>query len=399
MNKKIIFVVLFLFLPGVLALGIAPGRTTVDFVPGLVKDVSVTILNSEQKDIDLIVSAQGELQDYISFSETTIHMTSDEISHPLNYQLRLPQTLEPGLQTADVIVVELPGRFVQTGEMSVGAAVALLTQVHVNVPYPGKYAEADMNVMPKKDANVEFYVPVFSRGEFTLTSVKAKIEIYNSPGELIATVGTNEVSIEGGGRQELAAVWDASNVASGTYKAKATVLWDEGVTTIEKEFKIGEKHLILENIEVNDFSLGDIAKFEILVANTWGEAIKDVYAEMIVLGKDGNVLASFKSPTSDVSPDDKTLLLAFWDTNGVLEGDYDSVLNLVYEETKEPTTLTLDVKDRKITIYGAGIIISSGITDSGISKGLLYFLIIVIVILVLANISWFMLLRKKLMKK
>ena len=157
--------------------------------------------------------------------------------------------------------------------------------------------------------------------------------------------------------------------------------------------------MVLENIEVNDFKLGEIAKFEILVHNAWAETIKDAYSEMVVYSDDGNVLADFKSPTSDVAAGEEALMLAFWDTKGVIEGDYDSTLFLIYEAVRDPTTLTLQVEDDEIIIIGAGFIITGGVTDGGISKNLLYLLIVVIVILVLANISWFFYLRKRFAKK
>ncbi|MBU1988480.1 MAG: hypothetical protein KKD94_03300, partial [Nanoarchaeota archaeon] len=317
-------------------------------------------------------------------------------SKEVSYTLKLPQELSPGLHTADVVLVQLPEEFIETGQMSVGAAVAVLNQVYVRVPYPGKYAEAEMNVIgPKANGEVEFVIPVFSRGEFTLTSVKASVEVFSALNEKVATVYADEVSIPGGGRAELRAVWDASSVAPGPYRAVVTIVWDEGTTKVEKEFIVGEKRLVLEGIEVNDFKLGDIAKFEILVKNSWSETIKGAYAEIVVYSESGNILATFKSPNYDVASDEKEIMFAFWDTKGVIEGSYDSSLFLRYEGKADKKDLTLEVKDDGITIIGAGYVISAGVSSSGISKGLLIFLISAIVVLALANISWFLYLRKK----
>ena len=47
MNRNIIFALMFLFVAGsVCALGITPGRTTVDFQPGLKRDVSFEVVNT-----------------------------------------------------------------------------------------------------------------------------------------------------------------------------------------------------------------------------------------------------------------------------------------------------------------------------------------------------------------
>jgi hypothetical protein len=399
MGKKIILLVFLLMIVPVSALGVSPGKTTIDFIPGLEKNISINLLNSEQKEVNLVVSAQGELKDYFFIPETTIHFNATEISKTFSYTVRLPQQLSPGSHTTSIVVVQLPDVFIQSGEMSVGAAVAVLSQLTVNAPYPGKYAEADVNIAgPKEDGIVKFYVPVFSKGTFTLTSVKAEVEIYTLANEKIATVYTNEVSIDGGSMKELSAEWDSSSIAPGPYRAKVTVFYDEGTVSAEKEFTVGKKRLIVEGVEVNDFSLGDIAKFEVAAQSTWSEMIKDAYVEMVVYSDDGNILANFKSPNYDIPPNEKVQMLAFWDTNGVIEGDYDTTMFLNYGSVKDPTTLTLRVEDNKITIIGAGYIISAGAVGGGISSTLLTTLIVVIVLLTLANISWFVYLRKKFTK-
>jgi hypothetical protein len=403
MSKRtiLLFVLLLVMSENVLALGIYPGRTTIDFTPGLEKTVSFTIVNSEQKDISLVISAQGELQDYISISQNVVRMKADEPPKEISYTVRLPQQLKPGLHTTNVVVVQMPEEFAEgeSEQFSVGAAVAILTQVYVNVPYPGKYGEAELNIF-NRDGKVVFAVPVFSRGEFALMNVKASIDVYTSLNEKVATLYTNEIpEIAGKGRAELITEWDESNIAPGPYRAVATVSWGEGTTAVEKEFNLGEKRLNLEGIEVSDFKLGDIAKFEILVKNNWGEKVKGAFAEVVVYSESKNVLADFKSQTYDVGASEKILMNAFWDTKGVNEGSYATTLFLRSEGTSDKQELILEVKKDEILIIGAGFNISAGVSGTGISRGLLIFLITLIVILALANISWFVFLRKKFAKK
>ncbi|MFH1289871.1 MAG: hypothetical protein ABIH92_00510 [Nanoarchaeota archaeon] len=403
MSKKTIFSILFfiVMLQSVLALGTFPGRQTIDFVPGMEKTFTFTVVNSEQRDINVVISAQGELQDYIFIPEVVVRMSASETSKEISYTVKLPQELPPGLHTADVVLVQLPDQFVDTGQMSVGAAVAVLTQVYVRVPYPGKYGEVNLNVFgPNENGEMTFAVPVFSRGEFALTGVKASVEVYTSLNEKVASVYTNEIaSIPGKDRAELIANWDPQGAAPGPYRAVAKVTWGEGTESVEKEFTLGERRLTLEGVEVNDFKLGEIAKFEILVENHWSETIEGAYAEMIVYSESGNILADFKSPTYDIGPNNNELMLAFWDTQGVNEGSYDSTLFLKYAGTSDQNDLTIEVDEKKITIIGAGYIITAGVSGTGISKGLLIFLVGLIIVLALANISWFMYLRKRLAKK
>jgi len=404
MIKKIFVfsLVLLILIEGAFALGTFPGRTTIDFVPGLEETVKFTIVNSEERNVNLVISAQGELQDYVHISENVIKMAANEASREISYSLKLPQKLEPGLRTADVVIVQLPDQFVETGQMSVGAAVAVLTQVHVNVPYPGKYGEINLNVLgPDEKGAVTFAVPVFSKGEFALIGVKGTIDIYTSMNEKVATVHTNEVAeIPGQGRAELIAEWDVSSSAPGPYRAEATVTWGEGTEKIEKEFVLGGQGLNLGSIEVNDFTLGEIAKFEALVENGWNEKAENAFVEIIVYSEGGNVLADFKSQTYDIESGDDVLMLAFWDTKGVVENTYDSKLFLRFDGgSDQQQDLKLDVRAKEIVIIVAGYTFRGGVTGGGISRGLLIFLIAAIVVLVLANVSWFLYLRKKIGRK
>ncbi len=400
MNNKTAFLAVFgilalLLAPNVLALGISPGRTTVDFTPGLERTVSFSIVNSENKDMNIVVAAQGELKDYITINDKSFSMSSEEGSRQVTYTIRLPKELSPGLHTAEIVVLQLP----EEGKLSeayIGAALAVVTQLHVNVPYPGKYAEASLNVIgPESDGKISFVMPVLSRGEFDLVNVRATIDIYTSLNKKVATLNTNEVSIPSRKRKEIVAVWDSSKAPPGPYRAVATLLYDEKSLTLEKDFEVGEKRLKIEKIEVNDFSLGDIAKFEMLVENTWSEAVRGVYSEMNIYNKDKKLMAEFKSPTYDIDPLSKTLMVSFWDTAGVKEGTYDSTVYLRYGGKSEKEDLKIEVRENEINVIGLGYAISERRAPRGENNGLVTILVIAIVILVMINLLWFLFLRRK----
>ena len=130
----------------VFALGITPARTTFDFSPGMSQTVDFSVLNSEHKELNLVIYAKGELADYISLKENSAVLSAQQESRQFSYTLDLPNDLSPGLHTADVIALSLPGKS-PSSEAYVGAAIAVVTQVYVYVPYPYKYAEADLNIV------------------------------------------------------------------------------------------------------------------------------------------------------------------------------------------------------------------------------------------------------------
>jgi len=137
-----ILAVLFIFfflVSSVYALGVTPARTTMDFGPGLKRDVSFEIINSEAKDMKLIISAQGELAEYITPSSKEITISSSEESRKISYEVKLPLNLGPGLHTANIVIRELPGEG-EISEAYVQATLAVVTQLYVYVPIPGKHA-------------------------------------------------------------------------------------------------------------------------------------------------------------------------------------------------------------------------------------------------------------------
>ena len=77
------------------ALGITPGRTTMDFEPGLEKTVSFTIFNDEHKAFDAYVYIEGDLRDYITIDQDRFSFSESDNSKGFTYRVKLPQKLDP----------------------------------------------------------------------------------------------------------------------------------------------------------------------------------------------------------------------------------------------------------------------------------------------------------------
>src|SRR3989344_1123342 len=60
----LIFILLVFLISEVSALGLTPAKAIVDFSPSLSKSMSFTIVNSEKKDLNIIIAPQGELRDF-----------------------------------------------------------------------------------------------------------------------------------------------------------------------------------------------------------------------------------------------------------------------------------------------------------------------------------------------
>ncbi len=397
MDKKILFIIGVIILScNVFALGITPGRTTFEYNSGEGKVVDFSVVNTEKKEMNLIVIVEGEFNESIGLSENSFKMTASEESKTLSFTFKMPASLTPGLHESRIVVLQLPEKAASGGAF-VGSVVGVATQIHVNVPYPGKYLEGEINVVQNDDGKIIFAIPVTNRGDLDLTRVKGTIDIYSKLNEKVTTINTNEISLVSKERKEIVAELDTSKMNVGPYRAVVSVIYDEKVLKIEKEFNIGEKKLGVEDIAVNDFSLGEIAKFEVLVENKWSEIINDVYTEMVVYNKEGGKIAEFKSANYNIDGLSKSLIVSFWDTDGVKKGTYDSSLFLKYGESSTQRDLKLQVDDKKIDVIGFGYTLRA--KDEKGALNIVNTLIWIVVVLIIVNVSWFMFLRKKFMKK
>ncbi len=395
MNK--LFIIIVMLIPLSSAFGITPAQKIFDYSPGTEQTYSFEIVNSENKRVNLVILPDGELKDYVSLSQYYVTLTPDIPSIAITYKVKIPSGLSPGPHYADIVITEVPDASSSSSTTFVGSIVGIVTKVLIDVPYPGKYAQSDLSISSTNEGKTAFVIPLVSKGKLDIARARAIIDIFTPLNEKIATLSTQEVSILSGERKELSVEWDVSSVSPGRYFAYATVLYDESVLNLEKEFSVGKDTLDLKSVEVNDFSLGEIAKFEFLVENTLNSPANDVYISMQVFNGDDEVMADFKSATYTLEPFSSKLLVAFWDTEGVRVGNYKAKAFINYGQSSMQKELTLDVSENDISVIGVGYVVSSA-SSSG-NSSLITVLVIAVVVLVLLNLTWFLLLRKKASKK
>ena len=385
-----VFVILLFCIGNIVALGLTPARTTVNFEPNLKRTVIFSVVNSEKADLNLDVYTRGELSSSISLERNSLVLGKDESSREVSYNFNLPEKLSPGLHTAEIIVAQPPNG--ENGDSYVGATLAVATQLYVIVPYPGKYAEADVNILTR-DGETRVIIPVSNLGEFDLVSVKANIDIFDENGEKIKSFNTGEVSIKTKEKKEIIGIVTPSLI--GNYRAVVTLLYDGETLNIEKRFSSFEQELELQQISIDNFNLGQIAKFEMLVENYKNAEIKNVYSQTNIFNSNGELMADFKSQTYDISAKSKKLLTSYWDTKGVKEGTYNSKVYLKYADQSFEKQLKFEVLQNEIRVIGLGYVISQ---QAGSDNSLITILVIIIIILVLVNLAWFFFFRKKLKK-
>lgn len=400
MGSKSIFIWIFAVtlllscVSGAWAIGITPGRTTIDFGQDNHKTITVKVINSDHKDLNLKVIVRGDLNQSISLNGNTFAMKSTEEEKELTFDFNPPADISPGAHMAEVVVVE-DVQVSQNGKASVGASLGVATQVALFVPYPGKYLEGELNVAGDESSK-KFIIALNSRGQDAIQSAKAEIVIYDAQGNEVNRTTTDEISLAAGESKEITGEWKVDK-PTGQYTAKAVLTYDGKQVLLQKDFQVGEKILDLQRIYVDGFKLGDIAKFNMVVQNKWNEPINGAYAEMRVFDNAMSQIADFKSATYDIPQGVQTTMNYYWDTKDVSAGTYNANVILYYNNQKTQQDMKLDVAQNSITVMGLGYVVSSDNTSSG-GSNIVMILSVIIGFLVLLNVLWFVLLRKRVKK-
>ena len=392
----LVSLVIVLTLQNVLAIGITPGRTTLNFEPGLHKEVGFSIINSEHKDMSVVFIVKGNLSESITLTQTYVEFLASEESKSFSYTVDLPQKFnKPGKYEAEIVALEMPKDIKEQGAF-VGATVAVVTQLHVYVPYPGKYIEAEVDVIEsREEGKIFFLIPMINRGKLDIVNAKAVIDVYTSLNEKVVSLETDTESLNSLERKQVMAEWTA-DVNPGKYLAVATIMYDNQVTKVEKEFNIGEMALEILEVIIRDFELGEIAKFNTLVENKWSNDLTEVYLNILVYNDEGEIMADFKSPTYDIDALSKSEMVSYWDTAGVKKGTYDGKIILKYEGKSTEKNIQLKITDDEIEVIGVTghVIVKKKSTFNANN-----ILIILVIFLIVVNIVWFVIVKRLVKRK
>ncbi|MCD6590687.1 MAG: hypothetical protein J7K72_01810, partial [Candidatus Aenigmarchaeota archaeon] len=377
------------------AIGVTPARKTLQFEPGLEQTVTFKILNNEHKDFTAYVYAEGDLKEYVTAEKNIIEFKESDDSKPFTYHIKLPEKIEkPGEHWAKIVVMEMQPKREGEGQV-VMATTAVIHQLLVKVPYPGKYAEVQLSIDESEPGEITtFYVKIFNVGDEKIFKAKATVDILGPTNEKIATVESDEISVDSKKRGDLVIPWKA-DVNPGMYHAVVTVNYDGKIASVEKNFGVGALRIEVLDVKVKNFVLGGIAKFEINVQNKWNQKVSDVYAEMEITNQNGDRVASIKSASVDIDPLQRATLYAYWDTEGVDKGTYDAKLILHYAGKKTEKLLKTYVSIDSIKTEVVGITARVLTARGGGGPGT-DILVPAVVILIMINLVWlFYFMRRK----
>ncbi len=378
--------VLFLLSATVSAIGVSPIRKVVDFEPNGEYDLELKIRSSAESDIRALVYARGELSEYIGIQDSLVSISQGEESKIARYKLTLPESFErPGVHKSELVVTEYPSSFGTDDGTIVSATASVVTELWVRVLYPGKYAEAQLYSDAKNPGEpVQFAISVMNFGSQDIAKAHARIKILGATYEEIAVIETNEVSIPSKQQKKLTASWPAQ-VNPGKYHVVAEIIYDDKRLVVEDDVTVGDLYIDIKRIDVKDFTLGDVAAFDIFLESKWNEQIDDVYGEMIITDAQGTEYTRFKTATTSIPAMGLGVLKAYWDTEGILVGNYDIRLLIHYAQR-----VTEKIVQAEVNI--GSIRTDLGITAQVVASpttGRESVLTVLVAVLILINLGWF----------
>lgn len=353
-NKFIVFLLVFIILiNSVNALGVLPARSIIGFEPNLEQEGEFKLLNEGSTESKVVIYTEDLINGAVlDVFPSEIYFSNGQKEATVKYRLSLPENIpNPGEHDIKIVAREIPSNAGVEGTF-IGASVAVVHQVRVNVPYPGVYANAELLVTETgKTDRVDFIVALNNLGKNKIEDAKGIIEIYNAiNNQKVATIESGLFDVKNGERNELPISW-VEDVGLGKYYAELSVMYGGNVAKSTKEFMVGNSLVDILYIYVKDFSLGEIAKFNILVENQWPDSIHDVYTDF-VFSQMGEEIDNFKSATDDINAESKKELTAYWDTEGIKAGEYDAKITLYHDDEKIEKNVKTKVSMNSIIFEG-----------------------------------------------
>ncbi|GEM_PF-2758620 len=318
--------------PSVSALGMAPGKTILDFTPNKAITKEILLVNDEQTPLTLALEATGELADYITLSQTRVTLNAGA-SVTIPYTVTLPQQFPhsgnfEGMIIAHQASAALPG---EKDTINIGAVVGVGSTVQVKVSYQGKALLASLTILPTAPYKpVEFLAQAQNAGDEELDTVYITALIYNLQQQQLAEISSEQQTLQMRQRANFVATWDAQ-VSYGEYHAVITFFYDGQRQQVPVDFVIGHFPLELLDLRVEDFIADEQALFVTTLANTLDEAVPII--SKITLERDQQPALSLPEQAATLQPRGTVDLKHLWQLSQIPYGTYQGTLTLTFGDS------------------------------------------------------------------
>ncbi|MDP4012268.1 MAG: CARDB domain-containing protein [Candidatus Nanoarchaeia archaeon] len=386
MKKSLIFLLISLILiPTVQSIGITPSKVTMNFEPEYRGTLIFYGMNNRDHEIIMQPFIGGELEKYMKIENPEPVKVSPKGFAEFKVSVSLPSALTtPGIVKTYFGVSEIPIEDLGSGVIAAYTSVEAI--IEIKVPYPGKYAEADLIV---EDVGLgeyaNFKINIANLGEQAISNAQGTIVIEES-NTLVKELKTDSISLASKESSTIPIKIKTSDMEGGEYGVTAIIDYD-GLKATDKEiWRVGYLFVNLTNY-TKEFVVDKINRWDIYVQSRWNQPIESFYAEAKLI-QDGNEIdISAKTPTISLGSWESTRLVAYWDTSGLALGNYDAKINFYYKDEVSENQVKIKITkprnkfDLRIPLL------------QNISSQML--LLIIIAIIVILDLIWLIWISKK----
>jgi hypothetical protein len=383
------------------ALGVGPSKTIVSLQDAN-KEYSVSIINNEHKDLNLVIMPQGEYAKYVSILQPYLSMNANDQEKEFKYSLDVPSDMPPGESKIILLVTELPNKESAESGTNIQSLLSVEHQIIINVPYPGVFAEG-IFFINEADVNetINFAVNVINKGTEDIYNVNGELVIKGPTNEELKRIKSNTISTIASKTSDKLFVDYVADMNPGVYYAEFIVNYGNKQFVLRKTFTVDKLSADVSSLIVEDFKLGYISKVDIDVLNRWNQPIDDAYAYLQVLDSQGNTISETKTSSATLTQLTTTTLSGYWDTKGINIGDYDMKVVLHYNDKVSEQIFKAVIGIDKVEIAqigGTGLVAGKGTGADSKSAGnsLLYIIVsILVVVNIFLVIVYFKYIKKK----
>ena len=349
------------------AIGISPDKLYIEYGPLSEGELTVYIINTEDKDINASLTLEGALSKYFLIKQKSISIDSLNTGiFTINY--RLPAKIDtPGLN--NIIMKVKKNSFFSKG---LSAYLSVLSKIVVDVPYPYKYLEYDFetkSVNEGEEINFEFNIQ--SKGVKNIFDVVSKIEVYDAHDldNLVLELEGDKFPLVSGRSKSTKIELNSSEIGIGDYFIDAYLVYD-GIESkhVNETISVGYEDVDVLNYTKSVIS-GGIKKFSVLLKNRWNYDVNKVYIESYLSRDNVPITERSVSHTVDMRALEEVDVPVYLDVSELISGGYTLVMDIHYSDF---------VKQEKVEI-----LIEEKIE---ISMGMI--VAIVLIVLVFLNIIW-----------
>ncbi len=382
MRVSLAIMTVLLLLPTVNALAVSPAFIEIDFAPEAVQNITIKVSNNANTPAEIRAIFEGELKDVLTLSDPLDEVVeiSAVSSRNINVIIRLPKSLEKaGKRTAAVTFTETRGA---------GGAVAVLTGISVpisiNVPYPGKYAEMQMQSVEVEENKIPvFEITAKNLGKEHINRMIGRISVFSND-VLLETIASLPTSIKPQSSVQLR-LKSVRKYKAGEYKLTAYADYDGLKTASETaSLRVGTLYINITGY-TNELEQDSVNRVALKIKNLWNKAVSNIAAEIKLMTLAKEVKDEVKTSSTDLKPWEEGQITTFLNTANLTAGPYELEVTLTYEGEERTETLPVMIRERPLPIEEAPV--------KQIKT--LRIILIVIIIIVVVDVILIIFLRRK----